>query len=132
MGAWGHQSFDNDDAMDWVAELERSEGLSVLESAFKRISEANGEYLEMPECSNAVAAAEVVAALLGRPFSKIPDDVVVWTKGKPKPSASLVELAKSSLQIVANSSELQEVWADAGTDEWLKAVADLQSRLSPA
>ena len=89
-------------------------------------------YLEMPECANAVAAAEVVAALLGRPFSKIPDRVVAWIEGKPKPGAALVELAKSSIQIVVKGSELQEVWADAGTDDWLNAVADLQSRLSSA
>ncbi len=132
MGAWGHQSFENDDAMDWLRKLEESEGLSVLESAFRRISEADGEYLEMPECSNAIAAGEVVAALLGRPFHKIPDRVSRWIEGKPKPSASLVDLAKSSIQIVVNGSELQEVWADAGTDEWINSVIDLQSRLSSA
>jgi hypothetical protein len=116
--------------MDWLYKLEQSEGLNALESAFTRISKAESEYLEMRECSNAIAAGEVVAGLLGRPCSKIPDRVVAWMNGKPKPSGLLVELARSSIQTVVNSSELQEVWADAGNDEWLKTVADLQSRLS--
>lgn len=30
MGAWGHGPFDNDDAGDWVWELEESEDFSVV------------------------------------------------------------------------------------------------------
>jgi hypothetical protein len=30
MGAWGHDSFDNDDAGDWVYELEESSDMSVI------------------------------------------------------------------------------------------------------
>ncbi len=33
MGAWGYESFENDSALDWVAELARSDNPSVLMSA---------------------------------------------------------------------------------------------------
>jgi hypothetical protein len=71
MGAWGFGSFDNDDAADWIFELEESSGVTALVSAFKAIKP--DRYLEAPECSVALAAAEVVAALRGRPLPTLKD-----------------------------------------------------------
>lgn len=129
MGAWGYGSFENDDAMDWVTSLRKSEGLSVLERAFRVIIDAGDEYLEIQDCSNAVAAGEVVAYLLGRPSDKVPATVAVWAEGKPKINQSLIEHAKAAIKIVMNSSELQEVWADSGSPEWVDACEDLLQRL---
>ena len=46
MGAWGHGSFENDGAADWVYELETAEDLAVVISALKRVAEAGDEYGE--------------------------------------------------------------------------------------
>jgi hypothetical protein len=40
MGAWGHSAFENDDALDWVAELEEVENTSILIAAFDAVLEA--------------------------------------------------------------------------------------------
>jgi Domain of unknown function (DUF4259) len=62
MGAWGHGSFENDDAADWVHEFEL-QGASAVVPAQESVSKIpEDEYLEAPEASVAIAAAEIVAA----------------------------------------------------------------------
>ena len=62
MGAWGTAAFDNDDASDWVYDLEKR-GIGAIDDA---LSDAEGGgSLEMPADVNAIAAGEVVAAALG-------------------------------------------------------------------
>lgn len=63
MGAWGVQAFENDDAMDFAADLVDADSLDVVATSFEAI--VPGEYLEAPDCCIALAAAEVVAALRG-------------------------------------------------------------------
>ncbi len=65
MGSCGHGPFDNDDAADWASqfsELDGSAGLAAIHEAFS--AAARDGYLEAPDGSVAVAAAEVVAHLV--------------------------------------------------------------------
>ena len=48
MGAWGVLAFDNDDANDWVYELEEVGDLSLVESALNTVAEAE-EYFRDTE-----------------------------------------------------------------------------------
>src|ERR1700759_4152917 len=82
-GAWGYQSFENDDAMDWISELTDAKGgVTTLNKPFDAVIGTKG-YLESPACCEAIAAAEVVAALTGHPSTKLPDEVVAFaTKHK--------------------------------------------------
>lgn len=131
MGAWGAGAFDNDDAMDWVAELEGAEDEAVLVAAFEEIPEEAGEYLEAPDCSMAIAAAEVVAALRGKPADDLPEEVSAWVEKKAAPKQSVVALAKAALKRIAAESELQELWDESDSrDEWHGRIADLQKRLA--
>ena len=61
MGAWGAGPFENDDAMDWAIDLEESGDVGFVVEAL-RAAEGDG-YLDAPEGSVTMAAAEVVAAL---------------------------------------------------------------------
>ena len=61
MGAWGAGPFENDDAMDWAIDLEESGDVGFVVEAL-RAAESDG-YLDAPEGSVTIAAAEVVAAL---------------------------------------------------------------------
>ena len=71
MGAWGCGSFENDDAVDWVYEFESS-GVAAVASALEHVSSiAEDEYLEAPEASAAIAAAEIVAAAQDGDLSKL-------------------------------------------------------------
>jgi len=65
MGTWSHEPFGNDDACDWSYELFDSNDLSSVEAALNSV--LNGDdYLEASTASNAVAAVEVIAKLLGK------------------------------------------------------------------
>jgi hypothetical protein len=131
MGTWGLQSFENDEAMDWVWELNDSEEFAAIEDAFEAVTDEAEDYLEAMPCSIAVAAAEVVAALHGRPSPHLPPGVSSWIKGKPSPGAALLAQAKQAVTTVAAESELQELWAESGhLDEWLAIVRDLEERLT--
>jgi hypothetical protein len=130
MGAWGAGSFDNDDAGDWVWELAETEDTSILEDAFSRVTDADA-YSEAHDCSIAIAAAEVVAALRQRPASNLPDEVATFVARIDAPSsAGLVSSALRALERIKTKSELQELWdeSDRGA-EWHQAVAELEGRL---
>ena len=55
MGAWGYLPFENDDALDWLEELEAG-GADVVRSA---LAKAGDRYVEATEGGVAIAAAEV-------------------------------------------------------------------------
>lgn len=131
MGAWSHEPFGNDDAGDWVYDLERSKDLSAIGSALSAVTDEADEYLEVPQCSAALAAAEVVAAMLGKPVKSLPEEVTVWMKGKPRPDDALISKAKKAISAILQSSELQELWAESEHyPKWQAITKDLLTRLS--
>jgi hypothetical protein len=131
MGAWGAESFENDDAMDWVAELQ-GEGLPATGSAIQAVIELADDYLEAPICSAGLAAAEVLAALRGRPAASLPDDVLEWVRRYPgDPGAELTRNAQVAVDAILRKSELRELWEESGEFEaWQNSVGDLQARLA--
>ena len=131
MGAWAEGSFDNDDAGDWMGDLENAEDISVLEEAFSAVNElGTDDYLEAPECSIAIAAAEVVAAMRKHPAAKLPAQVVKYVARVGSPSPALVTAALAALERIRRKSELQELWDENKNSElWHQAVADLETRL---
>lgn len=132
MGAWSHEPFGNDDANDWAYGLEDSNDLSLIEAALDRALEAE-EYLEAPEASEAVAAVEVVAKLLGKgtQTDSYTEKVDEWVKSVPaKPDAALVAKAKRTLErVLGENSELRDLWEEGGAGEWLGSIRSLQSAI---
>ena len=130
MGTWGFQSFENDECMDWVWELTDSEKFAAIEDAFAAVTDEAEEYREAVPCSIAIAAAEVVAALNGRPSPHLPKGVTSWMKGRPAPDAALLAQARQAVAAVTAESELRELWTESGRlDEWLAVIRDLEERL---
>ncbi|MHA3770522.1 DUF4259 domain-containing protein [Verrucomicrobiota bacterium sgz303538] len=133
MGSWGILPFENDDALDWVWELEDAENFSVLEDALAHVASATDEeYVEAAEAEEALAAAEVVAALLGKKLGILPEAVSIFlerNRGKA-PDAKLVSLAIKAVQRVRTSSELKELWEESDdAEKWEAAMDDLLTRL---
>jgi Domain of unknown function (DUF4259) len=126
VGAWGPRSFENDDALDWVEELETRRGNAVRE-ALTAVAEA--DYADGPAASVALAAAEVVAAGAGRATEGLPDFVQAWVAAHGPPPDELVELARRAVRRVATASELRELWDETGETEWHEAVRDLRVRV---
>jgi uncharacterized protein DUF4259 len=128
MGAWGAGAFENDDASDWVHELEGRPDLGVVRDRLRAVIGA--EYVEVPEGAIAVAAAEVVAAALGRPSSSLPEVVSTWVSTVPSVEAADVVLAQSGLaRARADGSELAELWTEGDANAWTAALDDLDERL---
>ncbi len=132
-GAWDVGPFDNDDALDWVWELSESDDLSVVRKALQRAIDASG-YLEAPTGSVALAAAEVVAALKGKPRAQLPAEVFGWFESHELAADdSLVRIARQAIAQIKNaeSSELAQLWSDSEAllDQWHTELADLIQRL---
>ena len=132
MGAWGHGSFENDDATGWVYEFDRS-GVAAVTLALEHISKlGDGEYLEAPEASAAIAAAEIVAALRDGDQSKLPDDArSALAKHQRSLSGSpILALAPRAVERILRQSELKELCDEGEEGEaWLKGMDALSSRL---
>jgi hypothetical protein len=121
MGAWGHNTFENDTAMDWAVALADNQGLSFLR-----------ESLDDGVDENALAAAEVIAALDGYPAENLPDDVTEWIQLHPfEISDELLAAARDAVAKVRNDSELKELWEETTwLESWRESVDDLLRRLT--
>jgi len=129
MGASGIGNFENDDASDWIYELEESSGFELLKATLQEVLDT-AEELESPICCQALAAAEVVAALGGLP-GELPEEVVEWIKKADRPKDDqLKKLATQAVQRIALSSELKELWEESGdVESWMEQVQELLKRL---
>jgi hypothetical protein len=136
MGTWDVGSFGNDGAVDWTYGLEESDDLSYVEDALDAAADvAPSAAVPVDACENAVAAADVVARLLGKwgardSYSNTAD---TWVESHPKlkPTEPLVKKARVALdRIVTMPSELLELWEEAGDAEgWIESVNEVRSRL---
>lgn len=132
MGAWDVGSFDNDNASDWVWGLDDAEDTGILQEAFSSILESDDDYPESPDCCEALAAAEVVAALRGRPLAELPPEVTSFVdRMAAKPSPELVRMAVEAIKRIKAKSELRELWDDSeSAEQWLDELANLRKRLA--
>lgn len=130
MGTWGHGTFQNDDALDLLDDVTDGGDEAMLRATLDTAIEQAGESLEAPEGSSALAAAEIVAALRGRPAADLPDEAVDWVRGRPAPDDMLVARARQAVDAVLTDSELRDLWMEA--DElpgWQATVEELRERL---
>jgi hypothetical protein len=132
MGAWGADSFENDDASDWLADFCEGPETEATSAALSTVSEmAVADYLEAPDCCVAIAAAEVVAAQKGAPNASLNDEAKICLKTlESKADRGLVSLALKALERIKTNSELKELWDESENPaEWYQAVGNLESRL---
>lgn len=131
MSSWGFGSFENDDAADWAADLAEMGEDALIDEALERVLEAERDYIEAPDASCALAAAEVVAALQGRPGSDLPEELKSWIEGKPTPEGEVVQKARKAVAAIKKESELRDLWEESDNlEDWQPIVDDLERRLS--
>ena len=129
MGTWGVLPFENDNALDWLWNLEEAGDPSVLIDALEAVDSV--EELE-EDCEEAIAAAEIVAALRGKPLPDLPDEVTAFVKSQRRQEVpgKLVQLAVSVVQRIAEDSDLKDRWSETGqAAKWQLAMKDLRHRL---
>ncbi len=135
MGAWCTDNFSNDIAADWVATLENSKGVKALMAPIERIHKFTG-YLQIEECSEALAASEVIAAAISSDYSVAPENVQTWLNTKtgfifakkPQINKSHSIKAIEVVERILNESELKELWQD--SDEFENWQGKQQSLLA--
>jgi len=129
VGAWGAGTFENDDVMDWVAEL-NALAPADLEKILAHSADEPG-YLESSAASVALGAAEVAAALNGSPLPSAPKEIEQWVKKHPQAlTPDLKKLALRAVDRVRRNSELKDLWMEAdGLTDWIELLKDLQARL---
>lgn len=133
MSTWSTGSFDNDDAVDFLAGLQGVEDLSAIEHAIESVEEG-GRSVEAYAGATCIAAIEVLAALMGRAGDAFEQsaEATDWVDDvKCKVGPRLAARAARVLSyIVGDESELRQQWEE--TDElsdWLRDVNDLQARI---
>lgn len=127
-GTWGKGSFENDAALDWGGDCVDGFSLRELNSALALPAKTIDDWAG----SSAVAAAEVVAAAMGKPSKHLPSSLRVWLAHQSK--ADIIKLlpkARAALVRIKNrkESELAQLWAGPGEDEWLAQINELEARL---
>ena len=132
MAGWGTGSFENDDAQTWLPQL-ASLTVDDLQPLLARAADS-AEYLEAPAASVAITAAEVIAALQGRPSQVLPKEIADWARKTKSESGSIPDLASlavRAIQRVRTNSELKDLWLEAdGLNEWSANLRDLEKRLA--
>jgi hypothetical protein len=93
-----------------------------------------GDYLEVDQGQEVIAAAEIVAAAFGQPAPGLPQDVqqlVVQHGAAIRATPGLPAKALQALsRVTADDSEIHELWAEADDGQaWSAAIQDLERRL---
>jgi hypothetical protein len=130
MGAWGKGPFENDDAMDLVAELEGAD-LSLLIDVVGEVADLSDvEALEAPTASRAVAAVAIVGALADGGKAGLPEAVVAWIDAETRAVPNhLARKAGRALERVLRDSELNELWSESAEyDAWKADIERLRVR----
>ena len=134
MGAWGPGSFENDSACDWLSDFLAGEDDQPLYAALDAALEGEDEDLELGNTwagEQALAAAEVVAALIGRPAANAPPELLGWARqAEGEQDPELAGLAARAVRRVRDGSELRELWQEGDDTAWLAVVDDLLRRLA--
>jgi hypothetical protein len=111
MGAWGSGAFENDDALDALVD-----GTFELDDLREAL---DGDYLEPPEGSVALALVEVALAALGRidPPAAL-DEVDIRLLATQLDDAAYELILRAAERVVQpDGSELYELWEEAGEEE---------------
>ncbi len=132
MNAWGTNSFENESAQDWVTDFVESKDLSAVLLALQSVLELKvSDQLDPEDCAVAVAAAEVVAAVGGRPAETLGRPLRKLIESMPTGiSKSVRELTIKAVTRVAEESPLAAHWQSGGMYEvWREDVDGLLRRL---
>lgn len=149
MGSWGVGPFENDSALDWAGQFDRAyvrpgwfpfrrfDKGNFVKRALRATRGKTGFQLDTWTCEKAVAAAEVVAALRGKPGQAYPAEIEKWLHAPTlQSSPGLVDDAIASVQRVRDDSELCDCWREAkdpaNLEKWIATIDDLLARLRAA
>jgi hypothetical protein len=142
MGAWGIHTFECDGSLDWIGEFRDNPCGRKFEDVFtpavppkpkgflsRLINGSAPAYFEPYDGEDVLGAAEVVAALLGRPSPHANgslDDLPSVNIAQDIPSKAI-----SAIDTILETSYLKDCWEETDDyEDWVAAVRELQKRLA--
>ena len=131
MSAWGIKNFENDVALDFVAEVIDNNGTLIKSFAEGFVTNFHTEETSLDECFAFLALCELFAAIKKKPSDDVPSELTDWLE------RTLIELDNEplkvcikGLQLIINDSEAKEMYLDTEYFEsWLDVQDDLLKRL---
>ncbi|QQO32267.1 DUF4259 domain-containing protein [Bradyrhizobium diazoefficiens] len=131
-GGWAADTLANDDASDLLGQIVPNGSVelirSALDAALTPVSPVNDE-----RASRALAAAEMVAAMMGSPSRYLPAPCKEWAALHSKDAnRDLIQLAVRTVDRVVKDSGTQELMQEGGAknlQDWQMSVTNLKARL---
>ena len=80
MGSWGYAALEDDTSLDFIGEFSDSPSVDALEEALN--GAIGSDFIDDYSAPRALAAAEVVAAMNGKPFATLDDTVKTWASAQ--------------------------------------------------
>ncbi|ESQ79785.1 DUF4259 domain-containing protein [Asticcacaulis sp. YBE204] len=129
MTAWGNGPFDNDDAADFMIDLEETPAWEAVRKAFTQALETT-DYLGLTEGARVYAAAAFLSVALGKSEISAQDYHMIIDDLGAVPD-DLAALARKALtRICAADSEIDELYQGAAYDEWIATVRYIDKALA--
>jgi hypothetical protein len=132
MAHWGPGVFENDRTLGWIADLCGGDTVDPVIRTLKVVVDAPAhQCIENSIAFEALAAAEVVAAALGRPSPYyFPPEAANWlTRHQMSFGPDVIDLARRAVRRVRTFSEATIDVSSEFAEAWLRLVIDLQERL---
>lgn len=118
-------SFESARAKAYLADFLEDPTLDFIEDTFEYDVDDLGETTE------ALLAAELVAALMGSPAAAMPEAVKAACKGKPVPNKKLMTKTRTAVRAALDEkSAIRQHWQEQGIEPWLGSVKNLLDRLT--
>lgn len=133
-------AFCTDEAAEWLQQLDPSRGKAPVDKALRAVADSADPRASAGRAEIALVAAELVAALHGRPHPALPDPGRSWVAAQGGAHAVRTDAdfdalvtATRALDFIVTSSQLSDARDEAGADErWRDALDDLRMRLAAA
>ena len=129
MPGWGTGSFENEEAQNFLSQL-NSLSVDDLSPILARATDHG--YLDAPASTVTIVVAEIVATARGNPPAAVPSQITEWiAKIEGSPSSPMSDLARRAVEKVRTNSELKDLWLEAeGLNEWSATLRELEERLT--
>jgi hypothetical protein len=131
-GSWAADTLSNDDAAGFLDQIVTNGSVEAIRSALDATL-SSALPVNDERASRALAAAEMVAAMVGNPSRYLPARCKEWAALHSKDSnRDLVLSAVRAVDRVAKDSETQELMQEGGAKNlqgWQESVTNLQARL---
>lgn len=128
MGTWNTGNFSNDVALDYISEIA---SMDDLNRPINSIVSGSLDYVDADIACEALAASDLLAAMIGRPAKDLPEKTQDLLSKFNKPSTDMLTLARTATAHILEASELVELWNGEDSEAWKDVVGNLLQRLDP-